>query len=325
MKLSLTIVLIAAAASAAAQEAGGRVVRPNALIHVVADVEKSVAFYRDAVGFELKDPAVPAARALIRLAAASNPKAVAKRVAAFAIPGSEMSFVLVELANGGGTPFTQRLYDPGVTRFSIQVRDIDAAFNRVKDKGILVDTTGGAPVYTQRPRNNTRAVMMRDPDGFVFEFVQGDPLPQSDVPAASNIINARSSLAIADTDKSLAFYRDLLGYAARPSSVVNEAVLALEGTPSATAKSTSTSPPGSSNVWFLWEFSNIERTMRAPRVQDPGASALSLLVENLPALIQRMKRAGVKVELDVTMLAQGGRGAVVRSPDGLLIELIEGA
>ena len=64
--------------------------------------------------------------------------------------------------------FTQRLYDPGVTRFSIQVRDIDRAFDRMKDRGIIVDTTSAGPVYTQRPRNNTRAVMMRDPDGFVF-------------------------------------------------------------------------------------------------------------------------------------------------------------
>jgi hypothetical protein len=46
-------------------------------------------------------------------------------------------------------------------------------------------------------------------------------------------------------------------------------------------------------------------------------------VEDLPALMQRMKTTGVKIEKDVTDFGQGLRGAVVRSPDGLLIELME--
>ena len=317
--LLVMFLLFAAAAAADAQE--GRMVRPNALIHVVADLTKSAEFYRDAVGFEYGTPAVRSGDALAALAGAGGGKA-AIRTASFAIPGSEMQLVLMEISGVRGTPFTQRLYDPGVTRFSIQVRDIDKAFARVKDRGIIVDTTGGGPVFTQQPRNNTRAVMMRDPDGFVFEFVQGDPLPATNVPAASNVINARSSLAVEDTDRALAFYRDLLGYTARPTNTVNDAVLALEGTPTAVARTTSTSPPGSSNVWFLWEFSKIEKTRREPRISDPGASALSLVVENLPALMRRMKAAGVTVEVDATKIG-GVYGAVVRSPDGLLIELIE--
>jgi catechol 2,3-dioxygenase-like lactoylglutathione lyase family enzyme len=313
-KLLLVWVLALAGLMPEAALAQGRMVKTNAIIHVVASLEPSIAFYRDAVGFELVAPPAPLrASGLLDLAKASAPNATA-RTAAFRIPGSEMEFRLIEFSGANGTRFEQRLYDPGVTRFSIQVRDIDAAFNRVKDKVLAVDTTGGAPVYTQRPRNDTRAVMMRDPDGFVFEFVQGDPLPQTDVPASSNIYNARSSLAVEDTEKALAFYRDVLGFTNRPTNPgVAPAVLALEGTPNAVAKTTSTSPPGGTNVWFLWEFSNIERTKREPRVFDPGASALSIQVENRAALVERMRAAGVKVESN----------SVVRSPDGLLIELVE--
>jgi catechol 2,3-dioxygenase-like lactoylglutathione lyase family enzyme len=92
------------------------------------------------------------------------------------------------------------------------------------------------------------------------------------------------------------------------------------------AKTTSTSPPGSTNVWFFWEFSSIARTKHEPRVQDPGASALSLLVENLPALLARMKAAGTKIETpggDVVTLGPARRSVLVRSPDGLLVELVE--
>jgi catechol 2,3-dioxygenase-like lactoylglutathione lyase family enzyme len=278
------------------------------------------------VGFELASPPAPlVASVLVQQARSASPKAQAK-AATFTIPGSEMQFMLVEFSGIEGKAFSQRLYDPGVTRFSIQVRSIDTAFARVKDRGIAVESTGGAPVFTQRPRNDTRAVMMRDPDGFVLEFVQADPLPATDVPATSNVYNARSSLAVQDTEKALAFYRDLLGFQARPTNVVNEAVLALEGTPAAVAKTTSTSPPGSTNVWFLWEFSNIARTKHEPSVQDPGASALSILVENLPALLARLKAAGTKIETaggEAVALGPGSRGVLVRSPDGLLIELRE--
>jgi catechol 2,3-dioxygenase-like lactoylglutathione lyase family enzyme len=307
--------------AAAAATAAGRMVRANALMHVVTDLSRAAAFYRDGVGLEYGSPTVRRGDALAALAAHGGGK-VAMRTASFAIPGSELQLVLVQIDGAGGTAFGQRLYDPGVTRFSIQVRDIDRAFARVATRGIVVDTVGGAPVHTQRPRNDTRAVMMRDPDGFVFEFVQADPLPPTDVAPSSNVINARSSLAVEDTDRALAFYRDLLGFTARPTNTVSDAVLALEGTPGAVARTTSTTPPGSTNVWFLWEFSGIERTRRAPRIVDPGASALSLVVENVSALVERMKAAGVTVELDATTIGQV-HAAVVRSPDGLLVELIE--
>lgn len=316
---------VAGQTASPAPASAGRMIKPSALIHVVARLEKSVAFYRDGIGFELiSGPEPLTGSALVQQAVAASPKAKA-RSATFRIPGSEMQFVLVEFSGIEGKAFTQQLYDPGITRFSIQVRDIDAAFARVKDK-VVVNSTGGAPVYTQRPRNNTRAVMMHDPDGFVFEFVQADPIPNTDVPKTSNVYNARSSLAMDDTAKSLAFYRDVLGYEARPQNTVNDAVLALEGTPTAVAKTTSTSPPGSTNVWFFWEFSNITRTKHEPRVQDPGASALSLLVENLPALLPRVKAAGVKIETaggDIVALGPNRRGVLVRSPDGLLVELVE--
>jgi catechol 2,3-dioxygenase-like lactoylglutathione lyase family enzyme len=317
----------AAPAAMPAPVAEGRMLQPLALVHVVEDIEASVPFYRDAVGFELvAGPEPLTGSALLQRAQADAPGATA-RVATFAIPGSEMAFRLIDFDGIEGQAFQQRLYDPGVTRFSIQVRDIDAAFGAVRDQVMAVDTTGGEPVYTQRPANDTRAVMMRDPDGFVFEFVQsGNPI-QTDVPETSNIYNARSSLALEDTEASLRFYRDILGYEAGDTNPgVTDAVLALEGTPDAVAMTTRTQPPGSTNVWFFWEFRDIERTRRAPAVQDPGASAISLLVDGLPALLDEMRAAGISIETPggaAVDLGGGRTGALVRSPDGLLVELIE--
>ena len=267
-------------------------------------------------------PAPLPASALARKAVGTAPGAKA-RSAILRIPGSNLSLQLVEFSGIDGKPMTQRLYDIGITRFSIQVRDIDKAFNRVKDR-VTVDTTSAGPVFTQRPRNNTRAVMMRDPDGFVFEFVEAGTMPMTDVPASSNIYNARSSLAIDTFERSLPFYRDILGFTfANPPADINDAVLALEGTPRANARTSGSMPPGSNNMWVFWEFRDIQRTRHTPSVQDPGASSITLEVEKLDALVARMKAAGIAIELEPTSLGDGHRAALVRSPDGLLVELVE--
>ncbi len=314
----------AVVAPVAGQAPAGRMLRPRLIIHVVANLDTSIAFYKEGLDLQVASgPAPLTGSTLVQKAKATNPAATARQ-ATLAIPGSNLQLQLVEFSGLPGKAFTQRLYDPGVTRFSIQVRDIEKAFEKVKDRGIIVDTTSAGPVFTQRPRNNTRAVMMRDPDGFVFEFVQAGAPVQSDVPATSNIYNARSSLAIENFDKSLAFYRDLLGFTfANPPGDVNDAVLALEGTPRARARSSGGMPPGSNNIWFLWEFRELERTKHTPNVQDPGASIVSLEVENVAALVARMKAAGVVIESEPVALEGGRRGALVRSPDGMLVELLE--
>jgi catechol 2,3-dioxygenase-like lactoylglutathione lyase family enzyme len=333
MKLSLASLLVLVGIAPGFLRGGdaeapgvGKMIKANAQIHVVANLEKSIAFYREALGLELDAGPAPLSNStLLAQAAASAPRAKA-RSASFIIPGSEMKFVLIEFSGIERRTVRQHLYDPGVVRFSIQVRDIDTAFARVKPYGIAVPTSGGGPVFTQLPRNKTRAVMMQDPDGFVFEFVQADPLPASDVPLSSNIYNARASLVVEDLAKALPFYRGVFGFKAREPGVVNGAVLALEGTPDAFVRSSITNPPGATNFWVLWEFSKVDRKTLETRVQDPGSPALSILVENLSGFLKAFTAAGGKVESaggEPMALGPASRGVLVRSPDGLLIELVE--
>ena len=299
--------------------------RANAQIHIVANLEKSLAFYQS-LGFAMGAAPAPVAHStFLASAKKSAPKAEA-RSASMIIPGSEMKFVLLEFSGIEHKQIPQRLYDPGVVRFSIQVRDLDAAFQKAKAQGVAVLSSGAGPVLTQVPRNQTRAVMMQDPDGFIFEFVQADPMPATSVPATSNIYNARASLVVDDLGKAVPFYRDIFGFEAREPNVVNEAVRNLEGTPDAVVRTSATNPPGATNFWVLWEFSKVAKQQLPTRVQDPGSPALSIFVENLSALVTRLTAAGGQLENPdekPIMLDAQTQGILVRSPDGLLMELLE--
>ncbi len=332
---SLCSLTVAQAQQSAAQAAvpaavPGHVVRPKYITHVVADLDKSIAFYHDGLGFDvISGPSELKASTLVQKAVSVNPLAKA-RAAIMRIPGAVLQLQLIQFSGIQGTPFVQHDYDPGITRLSIQLRDIYKAFNQVKDKGVSVDTTTAGPVYTQRPRNDTQAVMLRDPDGFVFEFVEnaGGPAPVGEpVADSSNIFNARCSLTIEDYDASLPFYRDLLGFdIARPPGIINDAVLALEGTPRAVVRSAQAVPPGAKNFWVIWEYNGVDRVKHVPSVQDPGASSITLQVEDLAALFKRMVLAGITVVTPggaPITLSDGHKAVLVRSPDGLLVELYE--
>ncbi|MEY4933369.1 MAG: Glyoxalase/Bleomycin resistance protein/Dioxygenase superfamily, partial [Pseudomonadota bacterium] len=197
----------AVSAQAVPSAAQGRMVQPRLIIHVVPDLEKSVAFYTEGVGYDVISPPAELKASTLVHKAVSTAATAKARAATLHIPGSNLQLQLVQFSGIEGKPFTQHHYDPGVTRFSVQVRDVYKAFNRVKDRGVIVDSTSAGPVYTQRPANNTQAVMLRDPDGFVLEFVEAGVMPPTDVPESSNVYNARASLALDKLEVSAAFYR----------------------------------------------------------------------------------------------------------------------
>jgi hypothetical protein len=76
----------------------------------------------------------------------------------------------------------------------------------------------------------------------------------------------------------------------------------------------------------MWNFQNITRVNRSPDVQDPGAAVVTFRVRALPMFMRKLQAAGVRVETPgaawVT-LEDHHRAALIRSPDGLLIQLAE--
>jgi catechol 2,3-dioxygenase-like lactoylglutathione lyase family enzyme len=305
--------------------AAGRVLRPNTVIHSVADLDRSLAFYRDAVGL-LPDPA-PAfpAGSSHEIARLTHAPGATLRAASLRVPGGDVRLTLVQFSGVDARPARPRLQDPGNMKLVVRVRDMDTAFERVRNAVGGVYTEGGAPIRPEGPAAVNRAVIMRDPDGFPLEFAfQGGPIA-ADVPAASNVIGGWATFIVSDAAATLEFYRDRLGFqpASMPSPL-SAVVLSLQGTPAATGSmSAGMRPPGGSATWRLYDFRNIERTRLSGRLQDPGTVAVSFVVDDAAALLARLQAANVAVENGGPVRIDGRAHAFIRDPNGLLVELVE--
>ena len=140
-------------------------------------------------------------------------------------------------------------------------------------------------------------------------------------PASEAVVGAGNfSPIVADLDKSIEFYHDVLGLdlPGAPASRAwgtDPALLNFLGTPTAQVRFTTARIPGSTIGVEMVDFKDIDRKPVQPRLQDPGAVRLILLVRDLDTMLSRLKKA------NVAFVKQGG--AVVKDPDGHFIEFVQ--
>jgi len=134
---------------------------------------------------------------------------------------------------------------------------------------------------------------------------------------------------VSDIDRSLGFWRDLLGLEEVGRGIAEwrhiDRLVALEDTK---IEWVELRVPGGSTVELI-------RYHRPPGVpvpigeeNDPGRSHLSLLVDDLVTVMDELRAAGVRSRTDAPIDMErgayaGGKGAYVFDPDGVQIELIE--
>jgi catechol 2,3-dioxygenase-like lactoylglutathione lyase family enzyme len=312
-------------AAPARAQTPGRILRPNAVLHSVADLDRSVAFYRDGVGLTVEpSPGFPTGGSP-RIGDAVGAPGATIRAATLSIPGSDVRLTLVQLSGVAASPIRQRLQDPGSVKLVVRVRNVDAAFARVRDRIARVYSEGGAPMKPEGPAAVNTAVIMRDPDGYPLEFAMQDtPEISSAVPATSNVVSGWATFIVADVAASIEFYRTRLGFepAGAPRPLAPN-VLALQGTPGATGSlSAGVRPPGGANTWRMYDYRNIDRARLEGRLQDPGTPAVSFWVDSVAALVARLEAAGVAV-VSRPVSIDGTTRAFVRDLNGLLLEFVE--
>ncbi|HEX4997293.1 MAG TPA: VOC family protein [Terriglobia bacterium] len=156
------------------------------------------------------------------------------------------------------------------------------------------------------------------------------PMPPTPVVQLQNLAHAVDSL-----DKTVPFYRDVLGLAlsgrdplAQKPQALDEDLSKFTGTTGASFRAATFRIPNASFGFELTEFTGTTRKAAQPRLQDPGAATLVLQVRDMDKMFARLKAA------HTTIVTAGGeplnpsgnaaskmRELLIRDPDGFFVEL----
>jgi catechol 2,3-dioxygenase-like lactoylglutathione lyase family enzyme len=139
----------------------------------VADLDQSLEFWHDLLGFELDgDPAFSSDGATLDLLGLKPD--VSYRMAEGMVPGSQARIQMIEFHGTSGKPFDLRVPDPGASGMAIRVAAIDKLLPKLKKAGVRVISKDGKLVAWSPTIRN---VFVKDPNGLNIELVGNAPPP----------------------------------------------------------------------------------------------------------------------------------------------------
>ena len=137
-----------------------------------------------------------------------------------------------------------------------------------------------------------------------------------------------TGLTVRDLDRSLVFYRDVLGMELVFAQEKQGGYLAeIVGYPDAHVRMAHLSFPGDAHRIELFQYLAPEPVGAPAEPRAVGITHVCLLVDDLPAVYERLRAAGVRfmsppVQVDTGANA-GGQGVYLRDPDGAVVELFQ--
>ena len=293
-------------------------------IHSTNDVDKTLAFYQAVFG----------TGGQVRPFASDGPQILTDspgatlRVAMTQFKGA-FNFELTEFGN------LQRqmnkrpdIADPGAPMMKVLVRDIDGVVANAKKVNAPIVTTGGAPVTAPTPIGNAKAIIMRDPDGYFVEAIQGTPA--ADSPEGS-VIGAIMGLTVRDMDETLKYWNGILGLELEAEKTFSNdaAMLDLLGLPKGASYRLAGGLISGSKARI--EFIEVKGVPRKPfdlRVTDANASGMAIRVGHIGELLAKIKASGGRVlsrNGELVEWSETLRNVFVKDPNGLNLELVGSA
>ena len=294
---------------------------------IVANLEDAIAFYR-AVGFEfMGEPANADANLPLRQMFGLPDAKLRYQIGR--APGIPGGVEIIEISGAGGQRLDLKVQDPGTVLLQVVVRDIDAAFARLKATKAPVVSTGGNVMSL--PDNGIRAVLVQDPAGHFIRLVQPANAAATQ-PGTGDIRAIRVRHTVENLDRAIALYKDALGLAesrAAPAAYSGSPPIADSfGVPQDTQwRLAQLTVPTSGIPLELIEFKGAHRPP-APDLADPGATRIQLRVSDIDAAAAALVKAGGKFistggkPLDLPAGNGTLKVGVVRDPDGYFIVLI---
>ena len=147
----------------------GEVERVSHIGVCVSDMERSMRFYREALGFavahELRVDGEPSDTLL-------GLRGVELHAVYIERDGFRLELLYFGSPSSPGSPPARRMNDLGFTHLSVQVADVDATLARLEEQGATIDRSTRIVV-----QGVAVAAFVRDPDGLPIELVRKSPSP----------------------------------------------------------------------------------------------------------------------------------------------------
>ncbi len=146
--------------------AGFTVLRTNHTSFTVSDLDRSIGFFRDCLGFELLSKAPRNPRIIQQVTGVDG----AEMMVAFVQgPGHRVELIQY-LAPADRGRVAARPCDAGFAHIAFDVDDIDAAIAAAA--GHDVHPIGPPAEIDKGPNTGARVAYLRDPDGITIEFIE---------------------------------------------------------------------------------------------------------------------------------------------------------
>jgi catechol 2,3-dioxygenase-like lactoylglutathione lyase family enzyme len=180
---------------------------------MVGDIDRSVAFYREVLGFEKVSEQEVAGDEFERLTGVFGSRAVIVRMK---LGGEVLDLTQFLAPRGRPMPPDSRSNDLWFQHIAISVRDMDEAYARLRTAKVEHASSGPQRLPDwNRAAGGIHAFYFRDPDGHFLEVLQFPPdKGDSRWHRKTNKLFLgvdHTAIVVADTDASLKLYRDVLG------------------------------------------------------------------------------------------------------------------
>jgi catechol 2,3-dioxygenase-like lactoylglutathione lyase family enzyme len=290
-------------------------------IHSTNDIEKTLAFYQAVFGLGGQ----------VRPFQSTGPQILTDS------PGATLRVAMTQLKGAFNFELTQfehverqlnrqpEIADPGAPMMKIVVRDIDAIVAAAKKVNAPIVTKGGAPVVVKTSLGSAKAIVMRDPDGYFVEAIQGTPA--ADAPDGA-VLGAIMGLTVRDMDETLTYWNGLLGLELDADKTFSSdaAMLDLMGLPKgASYRMAGGLISGSKARIEMIEIKGVPRKPFDLRVTDANACGMAIRVGHIRELLAKHKAAGGRVLSRNGELVEWSdtiRNVFVKDPNGFNLELV---
>lgn len=306
----------------------GDVVASGNFIHIVENLDRTLAFYQDLLGAEPRGGTEPRAFGVIEQVAQMYDAVGAEfRGATIPVPNTALGMEFLEWRGLRRPVSRPAFYDYGAPMFLLFVKDIDLAIESVLRNGGTIATPTGEPVVNAA--TGSRIILVQDPDGYFIEILQLGRMPSME--AAGNVFTSRFRYTVADANETVAFYNSAFDFNLPAAGEFNDdavlgAILGLE--PAATSRIVSALVPGSSLTMELLELDVARAERIHQRLPARGSAIFRIFVRDLDISMAKALAAGAVLapnNQQEIVLDNGLRMRIIEDLNGMLLQLIERA